>query len=109
MFTKKSSPAPANPVSETAKKKTSFRLSEEAVNRLIIGVALLSVAGSLFIGWQSLQATPIVSIAQPASSLANSAIYSVPVLKLNNPHQRQGAEIQVDPNNIGRTNPFTKH
>lgn len=29
-------------------------------------------------------------------------------LKLNNAHQRQGAEIQVDPNNIGKSNPFTK-
>jgi len=66
----------------------------------------LSVALLLGVGWFIWQATIGVT-ATSTTTVTTSATPALPQLELNSTHARQGQPIQVDPNNIGKVDPFS--
>ena len=77
--------------------------SFDILNWSIVLVCLLAIVASLFMGWQSLQAENHTVESTGSTKVGEP---NVPTLKLNKVHQRQGEEVRVDAESIGKENPF---
>ena len=80
-------------------------LSPNWPNIIVLFIALAAVAGVGYESWRVV-ATESQAGAASLSSQAMATATPLPSLKLNNAHQRQGAQIQTDPSALGKTNPF---
>lgn len=81
------------------------KISEAVIERLLLVCALMLIGGVLGFGWYTLQPR---QYQDEFSSLMKPLPTPTPAqtLKLNQNHQREGQVIEVDPNAIGKTNPF---
>lgn len=86
--------------------KTEFKLSENGLTWLVLGLNVVVLAGLLFWGWQALQVTPEKLTEARAEEPGATAKPAAPVLQTNTTHRRQGEIIQVNPTEIGKANPF---
>ncbi len=72
-------------------------------NVLTLGTAVLIFAYLIFASWQAFQ-PPAAGVVVPQAS----ATPAVPVLKVNQANKRDAPPITVDPNSIGKPDPFSK-
>lgn len=93
-----------NPVKTPPPKKELHLPSLQIGSVLNLVILLLIIGGIgsvLFIGWQALLNPPtpleVAEMEKPAD---------LPLLKLNHTHQRAGDFITVNPDSLGKTNPF---
>ena len=91
----------------------------EPLNWIILTLDFMLMGAGIFMSWRYMQTstfedelrpeiTQKVGVADTKSATNTQDNKSVPALKLNQNNERLGPEIQVDPNNIGRLNPFQK-
>ena len=87
----------------------------EPINWVLLILSLLLLGGATAITWIGLQpATYETAVTQEvqdelqASAAKQLDSPEIPVLTLNKKNKRQGPEVTVDPNNIGKVNPFVK-
>jgi|GEM_PF-6067133 len=80
---------------------------------LLVGLSVLALAACTVITWFSLgQGTYTTKIAteisqQQAALVAQSSQNKVPTLILNQNNTQEGPTVTVNPQNLGKTNPFT--
>lgn len=111
---------PETPAESESKPRLSRPGIIEPWNWLILTIDFLVLGAGIFLSWRSMQYTTYkdellpavttrVTASRPKVASASDAKNSTTVeLKLNQRNERVGPEIQVDPGNIGRTNPFQR-
>jgi len=85
-------------------KKKSLALGMDAANWALIVVGLVILAGGVYDARQALAGvSTVISVSATPTPIPQP---SLAPLVLNKAHQRQGVPIEVDPDVIGRPNPF---
>jgi hypothetical protein len=89
--------------------------SVEPINWLLLVLSLVLLGGSTTMSWLSLQpnTTQESVTAEVATEIAAAKAKQldapeIPTLQLNKKNQRQGPEVVVNPDVIGKDNPFVK-
>ena len=88
-----------------APQKLSASSMAEVINWLLLLICLAVLVGSLVMGWKAMEPSHYQSVLSTTDSGASKTA-AIPELHLNKEHAREGATIEVDPNDIGKNNPF---
>ncbi len=87
----------------------------EPINWVLLILSLMLLSGATAITWIGLQpATYETAVTKEVQDEVQASLAKqidspeIPTLNLNKKNKRQGPEVTVDPNNIGKTNPFVK-
>ncbi len=78
------------------------KLSTHSLNWILLSVNFVVLFGALYMGWTALQPHKAVIAVDSTQEIATPA----PLLKLNTEHARQGAIVEINPETIGKENPF---
>lgn len=93
-------------------KRISITSKPRLTEWLILAVLVASLVYSLYYSWKSMQISEeeILTAAQQEikKDSKGSSVPSIPELKLNNHHQRQGEIVRANPDKMGRSNPFLR-
>lgn len=77
---------------------------------VLVLIMLLGTTYSLYVGWKAIlgEEAPVAQTSQEKSAVSNSntSVASQNTLKLNYEPKREGAEINPDALELGKTNPF---
>jgi len=87
-------------------KKKPLALGMGAIEWVCIVIGLAVLGGGVYDAHQALAGVSTeISVSATPTPIP---VPSLPALSLNKTHQRQGAQIEVDPSLIGRPNPFAR-
>ncbi len=96
-----------------AKLSLKFSFSSATVTRILYVVAILGVASAVASTWYHLQTSAAKDAVRPeveqrlkSMKEGNINANTLPKLTLNQENKRQGPEVVVDPNTLGKPNPF---
>jgi len=87
-------------------KRGGIRLSVNLLPGVAFFLLVLAGAAGWAMPWYLAQNPPALAGASDPLSNISTSVPPLPSLKLNYTHARQGQVVEVDPNNIGKENPF---